>query len=112
MRDDKTSQPPSKLTRRKILKLGATTASVPLLGNLRALAQAPATARSSAEWRQYAADNASSKYSALNQIDAQNFSSLKVAWTWRSVEEPIVKANKLKTWAWETTPLMIAVFSI
>ena len=57
--------------------------------------------------RQYAGDNASTKYSALNKINAENFSRLKVAWTWRSAEEPVVKANHRKRWAWETTPLMI-----
>ena len=30
-----------------------------------------------------------------------------MAWTWRSVEEPVAKANHLKTWAWEATPLMV-----
>ena len=61
----------------------------------------------SGEWRQYAGDNASTKYSALDQITAENFSNLKVAWTWRSVEEELAKTHNLKTWAWEATPLMI-----
>src|ERR1700693_3167308 len=105
---DKTPRSRSRLNRREVLKLGAATAAIPLLGDLAALAQIPAAARATARWRQYAGDNASTKYSALNKINAENFSRLKVAWTWRSAEEPIVKANHLKTWAWETTPLMIA----
>lgn len=104
---DKTPQSRSRLNRREALKLGAATAAIPLLGDLAALAQTPVAARASAEWRQYAGDNASTKYSPLNQINADNFSRLKVAWTWRSVEEPVVKAHNLKTWAWESTPLMI-----
>jgi quinoprotein glucose dehydrogenase len=92
-----------RINRREWLKLGATTAAIPLLGGLAAIAQQPAAA----EWRQYAGDNASTKYSALSQINADNFNKLKTAWTWRSAEEPVVNANRLKTWAWEATPLMV-----
>jgi quinoprotein glucose dehydrogenase len=61
-----------------------------------------------AEWPDYAGDKASSKYSPLAQIDRENFNRLKVAWTWRSVEEEITKANAdVKTWVWESTPLMV-----
>jgi len=95
------------LNRREVLRLGAATAAIPLLGDLATLAQTPAAARASAEWRQYAGDNASTKYSRLDQINAENFNKLKVAWTWRSVEEPVVTAHQLRTWAWESTPLMI-----
>ena len=59
------------------------------------------------EWRQYAGDKAGTKYSPLDQINADNFSDLKVAWTWRSVEEELDQKHDLKTWAWEATPLMI-----
>jgi glucose dehydrogenase len=51
---------------------------------------------------------ASSKYSPLAQIGRDNFKRLRVAWTWRSAEEAIAKANPdLKTWVWESTPLMV-----
>jgi hypothetical protein len=44
----------------------------------------------------------------LDQIGTDNFNRLKVAWTWRSPEEAITKANPdLKTWMWESTPLMV-----
>jgi quinoprotein glucose dehydrogenase len=95
------------LNRREVLRLGAATAAIPLAGDLATLAQTPAAARASVEWRQYAGDNASTKYSRLDQINAENFSKLKVVWTWRSVEEPVVTAHQLRTWAWESTPLMI-----
>jgi quinoprotein glucose dehydrogenase len=37
-----------------------------------------------------------------------NFSRLKVACTWRSADEEIVRANpQLRTWVWESTPLMV-----
>ena len=60
------------------------------------------------EWSSYGGDKASSKYSPLDQIGAGNFNRLKVAWTWRSPDEAITKANpKLKTWVWESTPLVV-----
>jgi glucose dehydrogenase len=48
------------------------------------------------EWLSYAGDKASSKYSPLAQIDKDNFNRLRVAWTWRSAEEEIAKANHPK----------------
>ncbi len=60
------------------------------------------------EWVSYGGDKASSKYSPIDQIGRDNFSRLQVAWTWRSAEEEITKANPdLKTWVWESTPLMV-----
>src|SRR5437870_12664384 len=59
------------------------------------------------EWFSYGGDKASSKYSPLAQIGRGNFNRLSVAWTWRSVEEDVAKANDLKTWVWESTPLMV-----
>src|SRR5437763_11302791 len=61
------------------------------------------------EWLSYGGDKAGSKHSPLAQIDKNNFSRLQVAWTWRSAEEEITKANPdLKTWVWESTPLMVS----
>ena len=60
------------------------------------------------EWASYGGDKASSKYSPLTQISSDNFNRLKVAWTWRSADEEVVKANpQLRTWVWEATPLMV-----
>jgi len=59
------------------------------------------------EWLSYGGDKASSKYSPLAQISSDNFNRLKVAWTWRSADEEVTKANpQLRTWVWEATPLM------
>ncbi len=38
------------------------------------------------EWRSYAGDNGSTKYSPLDQIDAGNFGDLRIVWRWRSVD--------------------------
>ena len=54
-----------------------------------ALAGQPAAAQYGAvdgEWRSYAGDNGSTKYSPLDQIDAGNFSDLRIAWRWQSVD--------------------------
>ena len=38
------------------------------------------------EWRTYGGDLASTKYSSLEQISAENFSKLTIAWRWKSVD--------------------------
>lgn len=54
------------------------------------------------EWRQYAGDLYSSKYSPLDQINASNADQLQVAWRWKSLNfGPRMEANM------ETTPLMV-----
>ena len=60
------------------------------------------------QWSSYGGDKASSKYSPLDQIGAENFARLRVAWTWRSADEEVARANPgLSTWVWESTPLMV-----
>jgi len=55
-----------------------------------------------AEWRSYAADLFSTKYSPLDQINAGNVSRLRIAWRWKSNNfGPRNEGNM------ETTPLMI-----
>jgi len=53
------------------------------------LAAVPAAAQYGAvdgEWRSYAGDNGSTKYSPLDQIDASNFEDLRIAWRWQSAD--------------------------
>ncbi len=38
------------------------------------------------EWRSYGGDVGGTKYSSLDQIDAANFSSLELAWSWTTVD--------------------------
>lgn len=102
----------ARLSRRELLGRGIALSFVPFFGNLASSAQVAASPYGKpdalmGEWRQYAGDKASTKYSPLHQINAGNFSNLKVAWTWRSVEEELDRKQNLKTWAWEATPLMI-----
>lgn len=55
-------------------------------------AQGGTTPGAATDWLHYGGDKAGSKYSPLAQIDGSNFTRLKVAWTWRSAEENVVKA--------------------
>jgi len=113
------------LSRRDALIAGAALVAAPFLGRVASIVQAaqgantvmrvgsPANPQAgkvqgtATEWLSYGGDKASSKYSQLTQINGDNFHRLKVAWAWRSVEEEVAKANHLKTWAWESTPLMV-----
>jgi quinoprotein glucose dehydrogenase len=52
----------------------------------RATAPKRAAAASGAEWNTYGADLASSRYSPLEQIDATNFSRLKIAWRLKTTD--------------------------
>ena len=71
-------------------------------------AQAGKVRGTATEWLSYGGDKASTKYAPLVQIDRDNFTRLQVAWTWHSAEEEVTKAHAhLKTWVWETTPLMV-----
>ncbi|MFZ0590515.1 MAG: pyrroloquinoline quinone-dependent dehydrogenase [Bryobacteraceae bacterium] len=92
-------------SRREALIRGAAIFATPFLSGMNSSAK-PREALAT-EWPNYAGDKASSKYSPLDQIGKDNFKRLSVAWTWRSAEEEIAKANHLKTWIWESTPLMV-----
>src|SRR5437868_15290811 len=59
------------------------------------------------EWPVYGGDKANSKYAPLNQIHKGNVKNLRIAWRWKSPDDPILKARKLEPWLNEGTPLMI-----
>ena len=59
-------------------------------------------------WTHYASDLASTKFSALKQINKSNVGKLKVAWRWNSPDNAILKSNpKLFSFYNEATPLAI-----
>ena len=102
----------SDVTRRDFMKAAVVTSGALLGRYLIPGATSSAAAQSAeaaaTEWLSYGGDKASSKYSPIDQVGGDNFSRLQVAWTWRSAEEEITKANPdLKTWVWESTPLMV-----
>ena len=60
------------------------------------------------QWRSYGGDDGSTKYAALDQIDADNVDRLQVAWQWASPDTPIVTENRaLRVGAFKATPLMV-----
>src|SRR3954469_22835179 len=60
------------------------------------------------EWRHYAGDAASTKYSPLDQITRANVRNLQVAWRWSSPDNGIVKANPTaRPGSYQDTPLMV-----
>ena len=55
------------------------------------------------EWRDYAGDQRTDRYSPLDQINRDNVKSLQIAWTWR-FDNYGTATETLNT---ETTPLMV-----
>ena len=54
------------------------------------------------EWRHYAADQANTRYSPLDQINAANFSDLEIAWSFKTDA-----LGARKEYQFEATPLLI-----
>jgi quinoprotein glucose dehydrogenase len=85
------------------------TRHIPLLallvvGPLLAAQQSPST--SQVEWLYYGGDQASTKYSTLTDIGAENVQHLQVAWQWKHWETPLKEFDTVPGFN-ETTPLMI-----
>jgi quinoprotein glucose dehydrogenase len=63
------------------------------------------------DWPSYGSNNFSSKYSPLTQIAAENFSSLKTAWTWESPDQAIAdqypNTSMMRRIGFKATPLVI-----
>ena len=90
------------LTRRNLLGSTAATLAVLGLGRTRkAFAAAPA-AGPDTEWRHYANDLASTRYSPLDQINADNFGDLEIAWSFKTDS-----LGTSKEYQFETTPLLV-----
>ena len=65
------------------------------------------------EWRTYAGDQGSTKYSPLDQIDATNFNELQMAWRWQSADGTLDldalrdQRTGVSIRALQATPLMV-----
>jgi quinoprotein glucose dehydrogenase len=59
------------------------------------------------EWRSYGSDLASSKYSALAQIDRSNFSRLRIAWRWKSADGFLSKRTVSGAEWWGAAPSIL-----
>ncbi len=69
-----------------------------------ALAQHGAT---NGEWRHYAGDQGSTKYSPLDQINAENFADLEVAWRWESADKALEGKAPANPYFFRGTPLVV-----
>lgn len=66
--------------------------------------QAPA----SGQWTHYSGDNAATKYSPLDQINASNVASLKIAWRRPQVDAGLLKSNPIRLLNnFRSTPIMV-----
>ncbi|HEY7797710.1 MAG TPA: pyrroloquinoline quinone-dependent dehydrogenase [Hyphomonadaceae bacterium] len=96
-------------SRRSFLLGGASSAAIAACVSPQRLNHASAEPAPAHEWRAYASDIASSKYSALDQIDRNNVASLRIAWEWRSPDADIIRANPelgLAPGEFQATPIM------
>ena len=59
------------------------------------------------DWPHYAGDHGSTKYSALDQINADNFASLTVAWRWESVDKDLEDKTSFRPFYFRPTPIEI-----
>ena len=81
-----------------------------LLSPALSLAQYGAT---NGEWRSYGGDLGSTKYSPLDQIDATNFSDLRLAWRWQSADGSLdleairQQVPRVQFRMFQATPLMV-----
>jgi quinoprotein glucose dehydrogenase len=82
-----------------------------LLLSLSLVSTAPLHAQRGApagEWPTYGGDLGSTKYAALDQIDADNLDRVRVAWTWASPDNALVAADPSSApAAFKATPLMV-----
>ncbi|MEQ8954458.1 MAG: PQQ-binding-like beta-propeller repeat protein, partial [Gammaproteobacteria bacterium] len=72
------------------------------------------TGATDGQWSSYGADGGHSKYSPLDQINADNVQRLQLAWTWDSVDQQIRADNEIirergsfRSYAYEMTPLLV-----
>ena len=71
------------------------------------VSRTPSSTAAVQEWTHYAGDAKSQKFSQLNLINKSNVNSLHLAWIWNSTDNSVVSANKLTTFIYESTPIMV-----
>ena len=88
------------------MKRAAFASALVVVFGLATFAQRPAA--TGGEWRYYAGDAASTKYSPLGQVTRANVGSLEIAWRWSSPDNEIVKANpSARPGGFQDTPIMV-----
>ena len=59
------------------------------------------------EWHAFGRVGANTKYSPLDQITAENFTDLEIAWRWTSISQPVAAAREaIRPGPFIATPLM------
>ena len=59
------------------------------------------------EWHHFGRDSANTKYSPLDQITAENFNTLEIAWRWTSLSRSVAEQNaRIRPSAFKSSPLM------
>ena len=61
------------------------------------------------EWRSYGGDVGSTKYSPLDQITADNFEDLEIAWRWKSADRHLAKSEGGGSWFGPATEVFEAL---
>ena len=86
---------------RRLVPLAAA-AVLAICGSARAQTPVP-----DGEWHAIGRDAANTKYSPLDQIDADNFTDLEVAWRWTSLSTAVAEANeRIRPSQFKSVPLM------
>lgn len=69
--------------------------------------------RAEGDWVTFGADTGSTKYSSLDQIDAQNVGDLDIAWRWKTPDAGIVAEHRnIRPGQFKATPLAVGGNSI
>ena len=90
------------MNRRHVVKFGVAALGIATCLSSGAGAQRAAAAAATGEWRTYGGDLRSTRYSALDQINKDNFSTLEVAWRFKTdALGPRPEFN------FQSTPLMV-----
>ena len=59
------------------------------------------------DWPHYAGDHGSTKYSGLDQIDAENFENLEVLWRWESADKALADKTRFRPTFFRGTPIVV-----
>ena len=93
-----------KMSRFSCLCSGALLTAMVILGAGVAAAQSTVP---DGEWHAFGRDGANTKYSPLDQITAENFTDLEVAWRWTSLSRAVIEENeRIRPAAFMSSPLM------
>ena len=66
------------------------------------------SSRPAGEWHATGGDHSNTKYSPLDQITAENFTHLEIAWRWTSISTDVTdRSESIRPNGFKTTPLMV-----